>query len=61
MGIFAWRNTAVNRLEKFLQKLPGVKQSARYRGLGTTSVSVRQITSQNPMKVGQDFQDLFHL
>lgn len=37
MGSFAWRNTAVNRLEKFLQKLPGVRQGARCRGLGTTS------------------------
>lgn len=32
MGSFAWRNTAVNRLEKFLQKLPGVRQGARCRG-----------------------------
>lgn len=32
MGIFVWSNTAVNRLEKFLQKLPGVKQSTIYRG-----------------------------
>ena len=60
MGSFAWRNTAVNRLEKFLQKLPGVRQGARCRGLGTTSATVRQITSQAAIKAAQAFQDLFH-
>lgn len=47
MGSFAWGNTAINRLEEFLQKLPGLQLGARCRGLGTTSPTVRQTTSQS--------------
>lgn len=60
MESFAWRNTTINRFEKFLQKLPGLRQGARCRGLGTISAAVRQITSQAPIKVAQALEVLHH-